>query len=190
MIFSDEKKFNLDGPDGWNYYWRDLRQDPRIFSKRNFGGGNVMCWAAFSSLGKLDIVFVNNKMNSNDYQQVLDANLVPFIRQFPGQNLIYQQDNASIHVSRSTMAWFTQKNIEVLDWPSCSPDLNPMENMWGILAKHVYANSRQFSTVADLKQVINTEWQSISAQTCKNLVDSMNNRIFQLIQRNGAHTDY
>ncbi|KAM8717008.1 hypothetical protein ACLKA7_003818 [Drosophila subpalustris] len=45
IIFSDEKKWNLDGPDGSRCYWRDLRKDPIYFSKRNFGGGSVMVWA-------------------------------------------------------------------------------------------------------------------------------------------------
>ncbi|UMM13991.1 hypothetical protein L5515_001994 [Caenorhabditis briggsae] len=49
IIFSDEKKFNLDGPDGFNSYWHDLKKDPLHFSKRNFGGGRLMVWGAFSS---------------------------------------------------------------------------------------------------------------------------------------------
>uniref|UniRef100_A0A1I7XT24 DUF4912 domain-containing protein n=1 Tax=Heterorhabditis bacteriophora TaxID=37862 RepID=A0A1I7XT24_HETBA len=35
-------KFNLDGPDGCHFYWRDLRKEPRHFSTRNFGGESVM----------------------------------------------------------------------------------------------------------------------------------------------------
>lgn len=44
VIFTDEKKWNLDGPDGLRYYWHDLRKEPRYFSKRNFGGGSLMVW--------------------------------------------------------------------------------------------------------------------------------------------------
>ena len=46
VIFTDQKKFNLDGPDGYAYYWHDLRskKDQKIFSKQKFGGGSVMIW--------------------------------------------------------------------------------------------------------------------------------------------------
>ncbi|WKY14152.1 hypothetical protein Q1695_000029 [Nippostrongylus brasiliensis] len=42
VIFSDEKKWNLDGPDGYNHYWRDLRKEKQVFSRYNFGGGSVV----------------------------------------------------------------------------------------------------------------------------------------------------
>ena len=44
VIFSDEKKFNLDGPDGYQFYWHDLRKEPQYFSKRAFCGGSLMIW--------------------------------------------------------------------------------------------------------------------------------------------------
>ena len=47
VIFSEEKKFNLDGPDGFQYYWQDLAKDKQVRMSRNFGGGSVMVWGAF-----------------------------------------------------------------------------------------------------------------------------------------------
>uniref|UniRef100_A0A1I7XQM1 Transposable element Tc3 transposase n=1 Tax=Heterorhabditis bacteriophora TaxID=37862 RepID=A0A1I7XQM1_HETBA len=58
VIFSDEKKFNLDGPDSCHSYWRDLRKEPLHFSTRTFGGGSVMVWGAFSDMGLVDLAFV------------------------------------------------------------------------------------------------------------------------------------
>jgi len=48
ILFTDEKKFNLDRPDGFKYYWADLRKGKKVFSKRVNGGGLVMIWGAFS----------------------------------------------------------------------------------------------------------------------------------------------
>jgi hypothetical protein len=42
IVFSDEKKFNLDGPDGLQYYWHDLRKEEQTFLSRQNGGGGVM----------------------------------------------------------------------------------------------------------------------------------------------------
>ncbi|CAF4303451.1 unnamed protein product, partial [Rotaria magnacalcarata] len=46
-VWPDEKKINLDGPDGFSYYWHDLRKEEEIFSTRSLGGGSVMIWASF-----------------------------------------------------------------------------------------------------------------------------------------------
>ncbi|KAL7723243.1 hypothetical protein ACLKA6_012750 [Drosophila palustris] len=77
IIFSDEKKWNLDGPDGSRCYWRDLRKDPIYFSKRNFGGGSVMVWGAFTSKATLELQFTSSRMNSKEYIGVLECSLLP-----------------------------------------------------------------------------------------------------------------
>lgn len=45
-IFSDEKRFNLDGSDGYSLYYHDLRKDQRVRMSRQIGGGSGMIWAA------------------------------------------------------------------------------------------------------------------------------------------------
>ena len=57
VIFSDEKKFNMDGPDGYAYYWHDLRTEKQIFSKTQFGGGSVMIWGAIGFNGTTSLAF-------------------------------------------------------------------------------------------------------------------------------------
>ena len=55
IVWSDEKKFNLDGPDGIRYYWHDLRKEPKCFSKRAYGGCSLMIWGAFVNESIFDL---------------------------------------------------------------------------------------------------------------------------------------
>ena len=58
VIFSDEKKFNLDGLDCYIYYWHHLDAKLVTRSKRNFGGGTVMVWGAFCYQRKLPMFHI------------------------------------------------------------------------------------------------------------------------------------
>src|SRR5262249_442944 len=129
VIFSDEKKFNLDGPDGIRSYWHDLRDKPQVMSKRGFVGGSVMVWPGFGRSGKTAIVRLNGRQNANNYQDPLRDHLLPAGHRIAGQNWVFQQDNAPIHRARTTQRWFEANQVTVLDWPSLSPDLNPIENL-------------------------------------------------------------
>uniref|UniRef100_A0A8R1I7Q5 Tc1-like transposase DDE domain-containing protein n=1 Tax=Caenorhabditis japonica TaxID=281687 RepID=A0A8R1I7Q5_CAEJA len=80
--------------------------------------------------------------------------------------------------------------MKVLDWPACSPDLNPIESVWDILARSVYKNGKQYNSISELKDAVKTEWSKIHPSYLENLSNSMPNRIFQVIQKNGGVTSY
>ena len=149
-----------------------------------------MVWAAFCSKGILEMQFVSSKMKSVDYINVLQMSLVPFLRRYRQSKMIFQQDNARIHVSKETNVWFKDSKIDVLDWPACSPDLNPMENLWAILVRDIYAENKQYNTVQELKTAIVSAWSRIEKKCTDNLLSSINSRIFQVINRSGGLTDY
>ena len=77
-----------------------------------------------------------------------------------------------------------------MPWPSRSPDLNPIENVWGILVRDVYADNRQYQTVEELKTAIMGAWNRLPQETVNRLVESMRDRIFEVIQRSGKVTHY
>ena len=86
-----------------------------------------MVWACFNYYGKSDLVFIDTRINSERYIEVLENNFNPFVLNFGGQNPIFQQDNAPVHTSSTTRNWLAQQNYKILDWPAKSPDLNPIE---------------------------------------------------------------
>lgn len=56
-VFGWKKKCNLDGPDGYLYYYHDLRKNERIMSRRQTGGGSVMIWHEVHYKERSEIVF-------------------------------------------------------------------------------------------------------------------------------------
>lgn len=185
VIFSDEKKFNLDGPDGFQYYWHDLRKDPQFKFSRNFGGGSIMFWGGFSANGKTVLTKINSKMNSQNYTDMLEDILIPFIEENMTEDVIFQQDNAAIHVSRHSINWFNDKDLELLFHPACSPDLNPMEHLWGIMARIVYEGGRQYNSVEELEVACRNAWRQINVSVLESLINSMPRRVFEVIRKNG-----
>ncbi|KAI5152537.1 hypothetical protein ENBRE01_2904 [Enteropsectra breve] len=64
VIFSDEKKFNLDGPNGYSYYWHGVGNSEPVMSRRANGADSVMIWACFSFSGLSEISFIDGMINS------------------------------------------------------------------------------------------------------------------------------
>jgi transposase len=98
VIFSDEKKFNLDGPDGYKCYWHCLGKDYECYSKRVGGGKSLMIWCAFGYGGQLDLKIIRGNLNAAKYQQLLQSvNLPENGVIIGGKQFIFQQDNAPPH---------------------------------------------------------------------------------------------
>lgn len=189
-IFSDEKKFNLDGPDGYKYYWRDLRRPAQTYVRRQNGGGSVMVWGAFSALGKSKLAVLRGRQNSSDYVYTLSEYMFPFAHLHHGTDFSFQQDNAPIHSSTETKEFLAEMEVVPMKWPARSPDLNPIENVWSAMAARVYAHGKQYTTVAQLEQAILAAWDSIEQEYLHRLLASMPRRCLAVIKKKGGETKY
>lgn len=190
IIFSDEKKWNLDGPDGLKSYWHCLGREKKTFFSRQNGGGSVMIWGAIWSDGKSDLAFLEGKQNSEAYCKTLEKFLLPAGAEHFRGNYVFQQDNAPIHTSRMTKDFLHENNVALLDWPALSPDLNPIENVWGYLAQRVYKNGKQYSSKEELKRAILAEWQTMDKSYLTTLISSMKNRCIAVLKANGSTVKY
>ena len=149
-----------------------------------------MAWGAFSALGKSSLAVMVGKQDSAKYVEVLQSYLMPFADAHIGTRWIFQQDNAAIHRSRLTMEWLNEKQVRVMGWPARSPDLNPIENLWGILAMEVYENGRQFNSVSQLRDCVMQCWEDIGRGTLNKLINSMHKRCEETLRKRGGITKY
>lgn len=190
VVFSDEKKFNLDGPDGYSYYFHDIRKDELNLMSRQHGGGSVMIWGAITSNGPLKLVVLNGRQKALDYIELLKNQKRKISTKLARRSFIFQQDNASIHTAKVVKAWFQREHIQVLDWPALSPDLNIMENAWGWLARKVYEGGRQYDSINELISAIHRTWDAMPMNVVKNLFDSMPKRLIEVIKIGGKSIKY
>ncbi|GMF29672.1 unnamed protein product [Phytophthora fragariaefolia] len=190
ILKPDEKKFYLDGPDGFKYYWRDMRQPARSFLRRQNGGGSVMVVGAFSAAGKSELAILRGRQNSGDYIYTLSEYLLPFAHANYGVDFVFQQDNASIHASHETRQFLQEMQINTMVWPARPPDCNPFENVWLAMAAKVYAHGRQYQNVADLEAAIMAAWDAIQLDYLLTLVEFMPRRCLAVIKKKGGLTKY
>ena len=147
VVFSDEKCFSLDGPNNWMSY---VRQSTKLVRQRRHSrGGSVMVWLYCMSNGLLSFRIINGSLKSEDYKELLSESLVRIAKLNFGPNFLVQQDNAPVHRSKLIQKFAIEHNINIIQWPPRSPDLNIVENIWKMLSDHIYIG-HQFRNIKEL----------------------------------------
>ncbi|KAK6029105.1 hypothetical protein OSTOST_04789 [Ostertagia ostertagi] len=129
-------------------------------------------------------------MSSSGYQVVISHGLLPFWRRNRDENFIFMQDNAPVHVSRSSRAFFSRHQIPLLALAGEQSRPKPDGKRVGFHCPRIYASNAHFENVRELKKAIVEAWHQVDEKLIENLYRSMDNRIFQVIQRNGGPVDY
>ncbi len=83
-------------------------------------------------------------------------------------DFIFLQDLAPANTAKGTKSWFNDHGVTVLDWPANSPDLNPIENLWGIVKRKM--RDTRPNNADDLKAAIKATLASIPPQQCHKLI--------------------
>lgn len=192
VIWSDESKFNLFGPDGHGRVWRKPKEalNPKNTIKTvKHGGGGIMVWGCMAASGVGNMVIIDGIMDHKVYLNILKENLQASAEKLGLQDTFYfQQDNDPKHKSYVVRQWLVYNVPHLLETPPQSPDLNPIEHLWSILGKKIREHVIQNKT--DLKHVILEEWSKISISLTQKLVLSMPNRLSEVIKLKGYPTRY
>ena len=87
-----------------------------------------MVWAGIAHRQRTPLHFIDGNLNAQKYRdEILTPIVVPFVQQ---HNVTFQHDNARLHVARLCMQFLAAQNVQVLDWPTYSPDMSPIEHVW------------------------------------------------------------
>ena len=121
-----------------------------------------MVWRAFCINIMPDLTFPSTKINFTEYIKLLESKLMPFLKR-----QIFQQDNASAHVRQSVSQsnGYHQKISKYLNGPHV-PQIK-IENIWGILARKIYADNRQYESIFHLKEAVIDAWKSLTEEMTK-----------------------
>lgn len=185
VIFSDEKKFYRDGPKNLQKGYSRTGAEPTVVEEHWGGGFGVMVWGAIGVNFKSELAIIKESINAPIYTNILRDYLLP---KYSAEKL-FLQDNAASHKARESMTWLEANKIAVLPFPPYSPDLNIIENVWGIMTSNIYKGGRQFVTMEQLECAILDSWALIDNETVIRMARSMPHRLRDVIDKKGNTID-
>lgn len=202
VIFTDEKTFSS-SQDAPVVLWRkNNTRYIREHVRANATSGRITAgfWGWVSEAGPGELIGVSPpRFNSQRYIELLEEIVIPSVRMvYPEDEMeviTFVQDNCPIHKAARVIDWFEDHNdIDLLDWPAKSPDLNPIEDTWAAMVRSwddVPGFGVRERTIQQLTNHVNSVWENLRGTTfCSNSVRSMRNRLTDCIGSNGYYIKY
>ena len=186
VVFSDEATFST-----YTYHRKLWRLPSKKYVVRTVKHpAKVHIWGCFSNYGFGKIYCFTGILDAKQMVQIYKKALLPSAKMWFSENdqWILQEDNDPKHRSKLAQAWKSEQNVVQLPWPSMSPDLNPIENVWALLKARI--KSKPNFTSNSLIRHIRNEWNSLSANYAENLARSCQRRLQAVIDANGDYTIY
>ncbi|KAL4500790.1 hypothetical protein ABPG72_020024 [Tetrahymena utriculariae] len=142
--YSDETIFTVDEKKA--KIWIKNNEGVLVERKeRSYLNRQIHVWCGISMLGRTKVFVHTSSINSDTYMECLEQALLPAATKFYYRRKIkLLQDGARSHTSQATSEFCQENNIDIIQLPAQSPDLNPIENIWGIM-KNQWYNSKSSS---------------------------------------------
>jgi transposase len=159
-----------------------------------------MFWAAFGHGKRTPLVAMKGDpaasrggVTARRYIEVIEEYLLPALE----NNTLFIQDNSQVHRAILVQDWFAERDINVLDWPPYSPDMNPIENLWKLLKAKIielypeleYMKDND-TTQAHLIAAAKEAWLFLEVELLNKLALGMQKRIDALKAAQGWYTKY
>ncbi|GFV29344.1 transposable element Tcb2 transposase [Trichonephila clavipes] len=171
VLFTDESRFSLSSDSHRILIWRERgsRNHPsNIIERDRYGGRGVLVWGGIMLGSRTDLhIFDAGSVNGTRYCNEI---LLPYVRLFRGA--------------------MESEDIERIDWPARSPDLNPIEHVWDFLGRRLAARTLPPVTIRELRLALQDEWAAMPQQLIDTLILSMGRRCETCLAVRGDHIPY
>lgn len=165
------------------------RLQPRLLKQRAKHPVKIHIWGGISSRGATDIVMFTGIMDARRLSRVLEVGLLPFLRSHYPDGHRLQQDNDPKHASKLIEDFFEKHGINWWATPPESPDMNPIENIWGSLKQYL-RNIHKPRNLDQLRDGIRQFWATLTPEVCRRYIGHLNKVIPKVIQENGGPSGY
>ena len=179
-LFTDEASITRN--DTQLYVWRipGILDNEDIFVEKKQFPMRIMVWGAVARNFKSELVKVQGILNAESYGRlVVESGVIDQMNSLYGKKAwVFQDDGASAHRAKKARAFLAELCHTLssdLHWPANSPDLNVIENLWGLLKHRMTVSNCQ--TEDDLWREAQAAWNTITIEEVNNLIDSFHNRL-------------
>ena len=123
-------------------------------------------------------------------REILEPHVLPVAGAIDPERFVLVDDNARPHRAHRVDTFLEDHGIERMDWPAKSPDMNPIENVWGLLKRRISRRIRPEDTLQDLEDALIEEWNDLPQAYLGKCVLSMRRRTEACVRSMGSHTKY
>ena len=195
-MFTDECNIEL-GLDGRVYWiWRragEELEDKCLKPTFKSGRTSVGIWSFIFKDQKGPLVLIDRRINGQKYrEQVLEATVLPAAIniEYNIGSWMFMHDGAPCHRAGIATGFFEREGITLMDWPACSPNLNPIENLWSRLKRAINSRNTIPKTREELLTAIKEEWERIGVEDFNGMIAGMPGRMEACIKAKGGHTKW
>ena len=186
VIFTDECTVQLERHS--RLCFRRRRQHRRL-KPRPKHPLKLHIWGGISTRGATNIIMFRGIMDAPRFKEILESGLLPFINECFPDNHRLQQDNDPKHCSKLIANFFSEHRISWWRTPPESPDLNPIENVWGSL-KQFLRTTYKPKDLDDLKEGIQQFWGTLTPEVCTRYINHLHKVVPKVIEVQGEPSGY
>lgn len=178
IIFTDESYFVL--TDENTVIWK-RPGSPTITTGATQHPFQVMVWGGIWYSGKTKLAILTGTMNADKYQSVIYEYL---IKDHITDDLELLQDGAKPHTAHSTLDYFEENGVNIRQNPPSSPELNPIEKVWGWMKNEINKQNPQSPT--ELQQLLQSVWDTIPQTVIQQYISHNKSVVCDIIQSEGG----